>query len=318
MSFSTIASSLKSSFSLPLNVSVFVVKSAHIQISQYEASQLQRGMERRIRQSKNRLIALDEQGKVAPSDKQKNAFAAESVRLKAREGRLKDFCRQTGRRSDAVRTRTASWNRSTSQKAVWANKKAVDNKNIFETKPGRNDSFIARFDIIKAPSYEAKFRGMGGSESVGRILTEKSRQIIKNRSGTHFEELFALDYDTGRILSYIKGKEKNSIQMTRQLKKVLTQSKEKSIIILHNHPDSSTLSTTDISTMMDYASIQSTIAIGHNGDVYFVSEIPKGEDIIREFRVSYSKHRETWSDLTAREKAWEDVSRKRGFVYERR
>ena len=71
---------------------------------------------------------MDELGKVTPSLEQKNAFAAESVRLKAQEGKLKDFCRQTGRRTDAVRTKTASWNRSTSQKAVWANKKAVDNK----------------------------------------------------------------------------------------------------------------------------------------------------------------------------------------------
>lgn len=96
-------------------------------MTDYEASQLQRGMERKIRHSRNKLTALDEQGKVSPSDKQKNAFAAESVRLKAREGKLRDFCKQTGRRSDSLRTRTASWNRSTSQKAVWANKKAVDN-----------------------------------------------------------------------------------------------------------------------------------------------------------------------------------------------
>lgn len=96
-------------------------------MTDYEASQLQRSMERKIRQSRNRLTALDELGKVTPSLEQKNAFAAESVRLKAQEGKLKDFCRQTGRRTDTVRTRTAGWNRSTSQKAVWANKKAYSN-----------------------------------------------------------------------------------------------------------------------------------------------------------------------------------------------
>lgn len=32
-----------------------------------------------------------------------------------------------GRKSDSLRTRAAGWNRSTSQKAVWANKKAVAN-----------------------------------------------------------------------------------------------------------------------------------------------------------------------------------------------
>lgn len=103
-------------------------------MTDYEASQLQRGMERKIRHSRNKLTALDEQGKVSPSDKQKNAFAAESVRLKAREGKLRDFCKQTGRRTDAVRTRTASWNRSTSQKAVWANKKAYSNMSVASIK----------------------------------------------------------------------------------------------------------------------------------------------------------------------------------------
>ena len=64
----------------------------------------------------------------------KNEFQKESVKLKKREKNLKNFCSETGRSVDTARTQVyavkdqngniVNYGRSTSMKAVWANRKA--------------------------------------------------------------------------------------------------------------------------------------------------------------------------------------------------
>lgn len=63
----------------------------------------------------------------------REGFVEESVKLKAKEKELKEFCKQTNRSVDSARTQVVAYKdengkivnfgRSTSQKAVWANKK---------------------------------------------------------------------------------------------------------------------------------------------------------------------------------------------------
>ena len=64
----------------------------------------------------------------------KEEYKAESVRLKRKEANLKDFCNKTNRTYDSFRTqvhatldekgRITHFDRSASQRAVWANRKA--------------------------------------------------------------------------------------------------------------------------------------------------------------------------------------------------
>lgn len=108
-------------------------------LTDYECSQIQRSHERGIRESKRVLASYDAAIKAAPDEATittlKEAFQAESVSLKAREAKLRDFCKQTNRVVDSARTqvvaykddngRIVNFGRSTSSKAVWANRKAA-------------------------------------------------------------------------------------------------------------------------------------------------------------------------------------------------
>lgn len=93
----------------------------------YEASQIQRAMERSIRESKRRAIAAKaaEDGATDEETKRhlKEKFSEESSILKQKEQRLKDFLNQTGRDAEKDRTRVNGFGRSISQKAVWANRR---------------------------------------------------------------------------------------------------------------------------------------------------------------------------------------------------
>lgn len=94
----------------------------------YERQQKQRYYERKIREAKKECSTLDAAMKAAQSDELHDElykeFQRASVKLKQREARLREFIDETGRTRLRDREWTGTWNRSTSSKAVWANKKA--------------------------------------------------------------------------------------------------------------------------------------------------------------------------------------------------
>lgn len=207
---------------------------------------------------------------------------------------------------------------------------------LIASKPGKNDNAIADMKFINSQAFADKFKGKYENEQVEQAVVKACRQVVKNRNGTFFEEAFFIDAQTGRTVSYVKGKKKNGIEAPEKLKQHLTNAREKSIIIIHNHPNSSPLSRADYLTSSSYRSCYETIAVGHNGDVYsfkgtfetqgellgrFVEdgvEYPYYE-AIRDYRVAYSKHTSRGQDdFQARNSAWEDVSRMRGFIYEKK
>ena len=99
----------------------------HIQIGEklytdYEVSQMQRALERKIREKKRQVIAADALG-------DKNELQKQSVQLKQAEQNLKDFLNQTGFLNDSARLWVNGFGRSQAQKAVWANRKYQQGKN---------------------------------------------------------------------------------------------------------------------------------------------------------------------------------------------
>lgn len=93
----------------------------------YDATQLQRSQEADIRDTRRELIGL---GELKNSPQAKADFEKYSVKLKAQEASYKDFCRQTGLIEQSERLRVYEFNKSLSQKAVWANKKALHKDKI--------------------------------------------------------------------------------------------------------------------------------------------------------------------------------------------
>lgn len=95
---------------------------------QYELGQIQRGYERQIRQAKRECSTLDAAMASADSDELvaqlKADFSRASVKLKAREAKLKTFVREHNLQRDTLREYSAGWSRSTSSKTVWANRKS--------------------------------------------------------------------------------------------------------------------------------------------------------------------------------------------------
>lgn len=97
----------------------------------YEVSQMQRALERDVRKCKRSTVAFQTALDEAKDDRTRQAMQAEytasAVRLKASEKKLRDFCKQTGSLEDRSRVWVNGFGRSEAQRAVWANKKLLQN-----------------------------------------------------------------------------------------------------------------------------------------------------------------------------------------------
>ncbi|MGN0585321.1 MAG: phage minor capsid protein [Ruminococcus sp.] len=100
--------------------------------TRYEINQMQRRAEQNIRRLKRKLVTYDEAVKNAPDDSIKTAmqkkFQDSAVNLKAAEQKLSEFCRATGNDRDKFREQEIGFGRSQAQRAVWANKKDLKQK----------------------------------------------------------------------------------------------------------------------------------------------------------------------------------------------
>ncbi len=94
--------------------------------TEYEVTQMQRAMERKIRETRREPIGYDVALNENLFDELKNEikldFNAAAVKLKDQEAKLKDLVAQTGFRNKTNRLQVAGFGRSISQKAVAADK----------------------------------------------------------------------------------------------------------------------------------------------------------------------------------------------------
>ena len=115
----------------------------------YDARQMQRGLERSIRENKRQLAGLNGILTSNTDNKElieeaKSKFSLKSVELKQKESILKEFSEQTGLKRDRAREMINRFDKSISQKSVWNNKKALNenDENIFENIFNKKDKVI--------------------------------------------------------------------------------------------------------------------------------------------------------------------------------
>lgn len=159
----------------------------------YEASQVQRKMERDIRETKRTLTGIDEARKNAPEEALKKGFSedfgVQSIRLKQQEAKLSDFLAQTGRAEDRSRVQVAGFGRIVSQKSAQTNRKltnieqgSIMNKtSIAEV---RDLHYVGKIDqsIYTCITKDIK------SDEV--IITDERIRHIKNRHPNDYEKYY--------------------------------------------------------------------------------------------------------------------------------
>lgn len=102
-------------------------------------------------------------------------------------------------------------------------------------------------------------------------LRESCNKILQHGLNNGTESLICLDKTSGNIISKMLTGNKNSVGFSQDLIAELLLAKKNSIIMIHNHPSSSSFSSTDIVTLFKFNSISDLIVVGHDKTVYTLS-----------------------------------------------
>ncbi len=138
-------------------------------------------------------------------------------------------------------------------------------------------------DVIMSEDYVNKFAGLG-NKLVVRVLAREAKQCIKraDKSTVEFGRLIDLN---GNIVKRISGMNSSADYEDFKFEKY----EKNSLILVHNHPHSSSFSFDDILTVSQYPQIKTIIAVGHDGTVYSLS-IGDGKRVDRSNYMDYNKY----------------------------
>lgn len=121
--------------------------------------------------------------------------------------------------------------------------------------------------LINSAKFAKKFEKLNESEAVIKEIKKQVVAILNHRNGTLFEDLVFINSKTGETLVSNQMNLKQAIRPTKKMNKLLKRSEPNTVIAIHNHPESSLPSLSDIG--LAYArKYKYGLVVGHNGIVY--------------------------------------------------
>jgi len=181
-------------------------------------------------------------------------------------------------------------------------------------------------------AYYTEVPGLQRSAEEG--LARAFDEAINFGKATGNECLISVDVNTGlRLHSRIEG-EKDRVVFPEDLIKLYTEAKENSIVMVHNHPKSSSFSTDDLMSLARFRSIKYLAVIGHDGTRYIMDsgggQMPSREDLVRQYQEGNRRYYQRFYGLVVNGKmtiddAWKehshlinvDVAKAFGWKYRR-
>lgn len=230
----------------------------------YADTQKQRGYERAIRKSKRELAALDgarsAENDPAAKAKYDGEFARKSAVLKRQEARLSEHLKNTGLLPDNSRVRVDGFGKSVSQKAVHAAKRYTAGKTNINS--GSNNSrpyYPANADFLNSSAFKKQFEGLFNPK-LDKAVCKYSQLAVVENDNKPSETIYLLS-ESGRKLQKLTKKHYSD---SGDVGGTLLAEKRK-FILVHNHPNNTPLSLSDIMALNDVDNMKAIISVGHDG-----------------------------------------------------
>lgn len=247
-------------------------------LEEYTNTQKQRAYERSIRKSKRELAALDSARQEASPElraKLDREFERKSVTLKNREARLEEHLKATGLLPDNSRVRVDGFGKSVSQKAVWANKKYIANIST-NIQSGNINGFTfeaADKEFINSNGYKKQFVGLFDNAALERKIEKYSTKAVLNNDNKPSETIFTIPTSSNPFSKVTEINKKHYWDLADGVGEKLSSLKNE-FILVHNHPNNTSLSLSDLKALNDIDKMRAVISVGHNGKICVVSAKP--------------------------------------------
>lgn len=163
------------------------------------------------------------------------------------------------------------------------------------------DRDIVDRELVNSKAFHDKFENLTGRKIVDEIIYQEAMKILEHRDGTSQEDLVVLDRRTGAVVTKITDSEDNGKLVVTKEQLETIESYPEEIVLLHNHPNGSRPSYTDILRLKD-KNVSSVIAIGHDGSVYEISGLNESVDIETVWEEVYNTFKRTVDRKTAERK----------------
>ena len=278
----------------------------------YEATQRQRSLERAMRSRKRRIL-IDE----ATGDKER--LQADQIRLVRTREEYHRFSEAAGLREQWERAEAAgfTWKHG---KAATKAAKASGRPTIASEqspRPRKKVDYSVDWDIVQSGEYARRFGKLSASTKANEAVYTRAKWALNNRDGVKTEELYAVDMRTGEEVARITDQHyPQGVKRTDRFDKAmrLAENSGAEIMLIHNHPAGSPPSISDLNVLMSTPGAQGVV-VGHDGSVYRYSA-PSKRIPPMDFSVAYRKYL-MYTEVTAYEKALEELSSIYGFTFEK-
>ena len=229
-------------------------------MTEYEALQQQRGIERHLRRWKRENLGM----KAAGQDTTESA-----VKIAQWQAVQKDFINQTGLKRQRDREQIAGWSRKTAVQASGSARSAqrkAQNEHSFTAGVG---SPKTNLEYINSAAYKKKFSGISENPALNDALYRYSRAAVTHQSEKFTEDLFVLD-KRGRLVGHTSSKEEYQTEYTASLKKAVAKAEPYSLVSVHSHGTNVPPSGADLVSAGSKRYAFGIVA-RHDGKVYYYS-----------------------------------------------
>lgn len=116
----------------------------------------------------------------------------------------------------------------------------------------------------------AKLPVAGIPDAAKAVVHDAMGKALAHGLKTQTECLLTLDATTGRsVYNQVDGSA-GQVQIPASLVQLLQRIGPKSIVVVHNHPSSSSFSDDDLGVLGNYESLRGLAAVGHDGTSYYI------------------------------------------------
>ena len=121
--------------------------------------------------------------------------------------------------------------------------------------------------MLNSSNYRRMFDRLGENEKITRSIFQQSKAMLNHRSGSNFEDLCFIDSKTGKFLTRTDYNVEKQCVPSNAMKKMVGKAEERTIISIHNHPNSTVPSLGDINAAWN-KKYKYGIIVCHNGNLY--------------------------------------------------
>lgn len=133
--------------------------------------------------------------------------------------------------------------------------------------PNSNENTAINLKIISSVEYDLKFKTDDMRTSDCKKIAAHSREILNKRNKSEYEDVFAYNIDTGKIINGDVPNQPQTANRSRAMEELAVSNSN--YIVVHNHPKSGMPSAGDLTGLLKtWKNSKCCYVICHNGDVW--------------------------------------------------